>query len=618
MVTRSGSRSRWASTLVALVLCLGVLAQQQRAAEAFEPVSTAAIVTWTAADAAWASSVGISGATLVGGGAAAGVAAAGTVVVIGGAAVLVGWGIFKAAQWAFGPDGDPETDPGGEVPLPTRLSYALEADTPIGEFDGPGGANSYCYGAGEWGQDGWDYSMDCHNGSPIGLISFTGTDLSNRETSTYRVGFERLAGDGAQWGTMAANCRTEPNGGGYVSESIHVATWSHHKWYGNPGVTCGNQATTDYPYLGSVEITWNGGYYQGQPLFNAIERAAISGGDPAAEAGAARDRRIDVNGNCRDATSGTVTPVSASSPTYHLGDTLPLIPGVVCPLSTQRLTDFTATRVVDGDPDADLDLLEYQVPPSHVDPNDPNAECLANAAIPCIVMLYQLQPDGLYRTCDVAGYPCAGWAIDPNRTSKYQCRWGDIVVELTECLIYERTWEQGDPDEGQTQPQPGTNPDTDPAYPDVDPSQEQTPGLVESGCAPKWWHVIAPWTWMKAIGCALKWAFVPSAATKTKVVNLASDMGAAVPFVWLGDIGSWVAAMDDVTEVCWNVGIDAGTWGGEDMGNYSVVDTCGSNPVFNALDTWRPLISLAFYGMLFLPLGWWAWKAYAPGSTGVA
>ena len=49
------------------------------------------------------------------------------------------------------------------------------------------------------------------------------------------------------------------------------------------------------------------------------------------------------------------------------------------------------------------------------------------------------------------------------------------------------------------------------------------------------------------------------------------------------------------------------------------MDTCDeSEPVVGWLKSNRALLSVAVWVSMLAPIGWWAWRTYAPASTGTA
>jgi hypothetical protein len=52
------------------------------------------------------------------------------------------------------------------------------------------------------------------------------------------------------------------------------------------------------------------------------------------------------------------------------------------------------------------------------------------------------------------------------------------------------------------------------------------------------------------------------------------------------------------------------------IGDVSIL-SC-DNPIVGILRSYRSLFEAVVYVAFFAPLAWWAWRTYAPGSTGSA
>jgi hypothetical protein len=236
---------------------------------------------------------------------------------------------------------------------------------------------------------------------------------------------------------------------------------------------------------------------------------------------------------------------------------------------------------------------------------------------------------------------CANWLFQQDREQQYGCSWVSptgswVPLPLEECaaldwqpsLTTSTGWTTKDlnttdgkapsaePQPGQ-QPAPGYNPGTGtgtlpPPTPSGEPPGAPVPpqGCMSSGNEDAGWF--SRWVF-KGVACALQWAFVPSEATMTKMSSTASTASGKAPFSVVTGVVSWAAPFYNLPSQCWAIAPDLGAGG-----THKVADSCGSHPVTSKLNDLRPVIAIAFYGALLLPMAWWAWRQYAPGSSGVA
>jgi hypothetical protein len=65
--------------------------------------------------------------------------------------------------------------------------------------------------------------------------------------------------------------------------------------------------------------------------------------------------------------------------------------------------------------------------------------------------------------------------------------------------------------------------------------------------------------------------------------------------------------------VCWSLTMDLGDL----LGSPKVLDTC-AGAVEGVVRDYRTLLEVLLYAAVVLPIAWWAWGAYAPGSRGMA
>jgi hypothetical protein len=276
---------------------------------------------------------------------------------------------------------------------------------------------------------------------------------------------------------------------------------------------------------------------------------------------------------------------------------------------------------------------------------------------------------------------CANWWFEPTRSDMYQCMWHtasfatSVALPLTECAelawfynpehAYQivpspstvpSPWPQQDPwSPGQPQPwpnpipQPGSDPTTWPwpnpspqpnpeLYPTPQPGGYPWPGTstpTQPGTGPgtgtgtvtlpdptpsqdpdNCWAGTLSWNpldWvLTPVKCALAWAFVPSEATWTNMQDLGQHAATRVPFSWFADAFGWFEPLQGTGSACLQLSFPVL---GETV---TAVDSCTPGPAEGWIMARRAVLSVVTYGLLVVPLAWWAWRQYAPGSQGNA
>ena len=214
----------------------------------------------------------------------------------------------------------------------------------------------------------------------------------------------------------------------------------------------------------------------------------------------------------------------------------------------------------------------------------------------CVMTLTVTDPAGNTQTCGpnnacasyasvVQQYPATGEGAStvarqaPDGNS-YQCRFGPYAVAVAECQVV--------PGVGVTA---------------AGPEAENCMGGVG-------WN---PTTWVTVpVKCALSWAFVPSSAPLAQAQATATSLGQAAPFSYVTGTVGWVNDLDAGSQ-CFDLDVDRG-----DAGPLRVLSTCAPGPFEAWLISNRGLMTAALYAAFFVPMAWWAWRQYAPGSQGVA
>ncbi|WP_263118597.1 hypothetical protein [Cellulomonas sp. RIT-PI-Y] len=211
---------------------------------------------------------------------------------------------------------------------------------------------------------------------------------------------------------------------------------------------------------------------------------------------------------------------------------------------------------------------------------------------------------------------CTDWFNDPAKTETYRCTYGGAVVDLAECNVYRPTFDPGvtngageaidyaDPD-GKIDTTPGTGTSPQPGG-----------GTQSNSCPPpfSWTSAFNPWYYYKASVCALQEAFVP-VKTQAKITQITTTLQTKTPLPQLGSIVG-VLTPPQGGSLCLQLSLPLTFVIGHDQ---PLLDSCTwSDPVSRLLRDYRPLFSIAMWVMTLAPFAWWAWKTYAPGSTGTA
>lgn len=125
----------------------------------------------------------------------------------------------------------------------------------------------------------------------------------------------------------------------------------------------------------------------------------------------------------------------------------------------------------------------------------------------CVVLLHD-RATGI--SCYENPVPCADWFTDPNKDTKFECRYGGNLVQLPSCTALAPTFKPGSNTSGAPYGDPVTGePIPNPNGRAPLPSTVQDPDKKRD-CFPTGWGVLNPVEWvMKPVGCALESAFVP-------------------------------------------------------------------------------------------------------------
>ncbi|MCR6703405.1 MAG: hypothetical protein NVV66_01465 [Cellulomonas sp.] len=218
----------------------------------------------------------------------------------------------------------------------------------------------------------------------------------------------------------------------------------------------------------------------------------------------------------------------------------------------------------------------------------------------CLLELYRIDAaTGAKVACFDSPQLCTKWFEDPAKTSNYLCRYGSHDVELAECNIYARIFDQvgvvADPITG-APPEYGTDP-VAPGTPIANP---------KGGCPPEFNFTlggIGYWVW-KGTACALAEAFVPKALAMP-------DLSNKTPFVQVRSLVQWMD-LRNVGSECLRVPVKT-----PNGSTVVAFDSCSTDGAVSWLREKRGLMAGVLWVSVASALGWWAWRTYAPGSQGV-
>lgn len=190
----------------------------------------------------------------------------------------------------------------------------------------------------------------------------------------------------------------------------------------------------------------------------------------------------------------------------------------------------------------------------------------------------QLERAGV--VCTLGTNLCRGWAADPERESKYQCKDDGVQVALERCAILEDAYEPDGKVGGQVDPAP----EGAPANPDA------------RRCWPTGWGTFNPFEWVyRPIMCAMQDLFVPTVDVKTQVQLLGQTASQKFPFNLLaGGSGGIFAGLPGGVGICPDWRIQVGP-------NFDENVVCDSSYT-HAIVAGRPLLTGVMIAGAFAPL----------------
>lgn len=307
-------------------------------------------------------------------------------------------------------------------------------------------------------------------------------------------------------------------------------------------------------------------------------------------------------------TNGTTTNQFSDSVRVDIGKGASYeVPALECPAGWVA-SDFGSTWTPDtGTP-------QTLIPTTPTEPwvRDIPAMYPECAVTRCVLELYRTVPAPT-TYCGALAIACPDWYSEPARADNYECRWGPYVVATDRCSVYRTP--------GQVQPNSVVKPDGTTEYTPWPVDALPAPGgqgdaeVDSSECWPTGYNAFNPVQWVyMPVTCALEWAFVPT-QTQGVTAQIAAQVQTKTP---VPQIGSLAAAFEvpDVGPACLKLSLPLSFVIGHDQ---PFLDSCTwSDPVSQMLRDHRVFLGACVWVGVAAPLLWWAWRTYAPGSTGAA
>jgi hypothetical protein len=388
----------------------------------------------------------------------------------------------------------------------------------------------------------------------------------------------------------------------------------------SPGPLMYTDATGVASFSGAFTAGSNSNYCTDGAVYYTVNAGTgTSDGTAGTSAGSAGDNApsetyiasIASRANCTHPTTLVTSTASARSMSYDTSDAPPPIPAVNCPAGT-TLMSMTATREISSPSGvAAVNLVEY-VSPLTLEPVTPLNDCFTGGCE--LVLEEDLDANTEFEPCAGGDTKCVGWATNPDA---FRCVWGVNLMPLADCEMFH---EPGKADPGvdsnlDTSTDRGTQTQT---VPDAE-------GELSDGCGN--FSVLNPFSSIaKGFGCALEWAFIPSTDTMARLEQSGQTVTGKAPFSYLAQGQAFVADIGEVSSTCfeWAFTMPAGWLGqpAEDAGvgetPIKILDTCNPGPVETFFIEKRGILTSMLYVGFFMPLLWWAWRTYAPGTTSAA
>lgn len=557
---------------------------------------------------------------------------------LGAEVVYVGYSeLNPPPDWDWESGEDFELSEGSPVESSTVDLLISDAHTPFINTDGSGSNAVLAYSNGD--------SMSGPGSTAAGTLGFGfGDEQSGDNFSTWATR------NGTDYNRELFVRAYTPDGTRCMNQQFDGTEWAQKGFFINLSSTNGVASFCGGTGISMVEIV--GVDAPERTLLRAYPEGAVLGADRA---------RLVASVDCiHPDGGGSVLTLTTETPWYDDHDDRPNLPSAMC-ASGYRIVDAWVYRELesggrgyiiggsmeDSDPDVSIEqqgrapspfiLFNSPISPAPLDDLSPEARAIyepgrqdGSADNPVRIVLRETVQDR-----PATPGQDSGWQFQPGREDRYGCFITDgtdtAELPLAECvdLQYET-----DPDTGQpTAPAPGVAVEDVPAEEPV-PDPVGTPELDEptdTGAPPtspqaqvscmaaaKEEGGFSSFIVFAGVACALQWAFVPSPGFTAEWSEVASGASGKPPFSLVTATADWV---DGFTGAVGDPGegdclkLEAPV---EGFGSYTFVDACGSHPVTDEMASYRPVLTVALYGLFLLPLAWWAWRQYAPGSQGAA
>jgi hypothetical protein len=476
-----------------------------------------------------------------------------------------------------------------------------------------------------------------------------GITTPNGQGSVYQVtGQYRQLGDASRCARVSAPGGVDPNltiaGNGWISFGLPATIIAN-----TDAAVLNQQTLIQGMACGTGSPQWNSTYLAWTPI-------ETDGGTAPQQnwPGETTQRTTRSTVQCRNP-AGQLETITATSTSYGRSDDPAPAPPVECPPGYGLHSVEVTSDPVNGSGESEV-VLKWQQENTQLWDLYPDCMYVPGPGQECELRLVKrltpTDPDSELQRCDEHSGNCQNWWTHSDRSLRFQCHWGPYVVPVEQCR--ELAYYYNPATAGLRVPAPqllsppspnlNPNPTEVPPVPATAPlpgsSTITTPGgqtgtgtgtppgtvtlppptpLPSDGDASCFSGMSIGWnpvSWVVEPGkCVLQWAFVPSPATMTAATQTMPQLFASkAPFSYLAEAGSWFAPLGALSGSGSCLLIQ-----GNVAGSYlTVVDSCTPGAAEGWIMAQRAWLMIVVHGFILIPLAWWAFKAYAPASTGSA
>jgi hypothetical protein len=345
------------------------------------------------------------------------------------------------------------------------------------------------------------------------------------------------AGQSANYSSATMFLRNPATGGLWYDNASGSATYRKSQWDSLP---------TKVEIMQFTSATWSGSTANGVSIPRSALTAtgAYAVTEPAGTTDNNPDRWVTATIKC-EFPDGTVVTRTGNGATFKRSTTAtgqseaPPSPELECP-DGSLLVEAGADIITQGSTTKVPLIQPWTIDPAKkADLLGPYADCLTTV---CLLHVVRLVPElDCNSKAPAEGHPCQDWSKSSDLATNWQCKYGTHTVSMQKCTSLQNAYSASPtlvPNTGTSAPPAPVG--TDPMQ---DPTPEQTPGLSASGCVPSGWNVLNPFAYAKAVGCVLKWAFVPPAGSfEANVSQVSGSWNASAPGAYLGGFGTMVGS----------------------------------------------------------------------------